>query len=218
MDNRKIYCISGLGADERIFANVKINKATLVYLPWPAFDKNDDLAAYAQKVSALIKEDNPTILGVSFGGMLAVEMSKVRKVNKAIIVSSAKTGDEVTHFTGLNKLVIVKRLIPAFMFTWPHPFILYLFGAKTDEEKELMRNIIRSSDGSLVQWAMKAIQLWDNKIYTANIVHIHGDADKVIDSKQVHPNYWIKGGSHMMIYDMADEINEIINRELAIEK
>src|SRR5688572_9407172 len=85
---RKIYCISGLGADERIFANIKIEGTELVHLHWPQHDESDDMAAYAKKVSAMIPDENPTLLGVSFGGMLAVEIAKQRSVSKAIIVSS----------------------------------------------------------------------------------------------------------------------------------
>lgn len=214
-ETQKIHCISGLGADERIFAHVKVEGTELVHLPWPQQDEHDDMAAYAKKVSAMIPEENPVLLGVSFGGMLAVEIAKQRSVRKAIIVSSAKTGSEVTHFTGLNKWIVKHKMVPAFMFTWPHPYVLYLFGAATDEEKELMRGIIKSSDGKLVRWALKAIQEWHNEMATTNVVHIHGDADKIIESKCVRADYWIKGGTHIMLYNRADEINEIIKKELA---
>ncbi|OSZ78301.1 hypothetical protein CAP35_08575 [Chitinophagaceae bacterium IBVUCB1] len=203
-----------MGADERIFANIKIEGATLVHLSWPAYDEHDELPCYAQKMSALIKEDNPILLGVSFGGMLAVEIAKLRDVKKAIIVSSAKNKGEVPHFGRFMKFLVMKQIVPASFYTWPNRFVLKLFGASTDEEKEVLRGVLTTSDGHLVRWAMKAIQLWQNTNCPPQVVHIHGDADKVITPQYIHADYWIKQGSHIMIYNKSDEINAIIQREL----
>ncbi len=212
---QKIYCLSGLGADERIFSNIKIDNAELIHLPWPAYDEHDEIPCYAQKMSSMIKDDNPILLGVSFGGMLAVEIAKMRAVKKVIIVSSAKTGSEIPHFGKFMKFVVMKQIVPASFYTWPNRFVLKLFGATTDTEKEMLKGVFTSSDGHLVRWAMKAIQLWRNTTYPEPIVHIHGDADKIITPQYIHANYWIKGGSHIMIYNRAAEINAIINKELS---
>ena len=74
-----IHCISGLGADQRIFQKLQIPGAVLKPVPWPDFDKYDELACYAQKVAALIPEGpDEVILGLSFGGMLASEIARMR--------------------------------------------------------------------------------------------------------------------------------------------
>ncbi|MBL7683409.1 MAG: alpha/beta hydrolase [Flavipsychrobacter sp.] len=211
---KKIYCLSGLGADERIFANLRIDGAELVHLPWPEYDEHDELPCYAQKMSALIKDENPILLGVSFGGMLAVEIAKIRKVEKVIIVSSAKTKEEIPHFGRFMKFIVTKQVVPAVFFTWPNRFVMQMFGAAIDIEKEMLKGVFRATDGYLVRWAMKAIQLWRNSTYPEPIVHIHGDADKIITPEYIHADYWIKGGSHIMIYNKAEEINTIINKEL----
>ena len=212
---KKIYCLSGLGADDRIFANLKIEEAQLVHLPWPEYDEHDELPCYAQKMSALINDENPILLGVSFGGMLAVEIAKMRAVQKVIIVSSAKTREEIPHFGKFMKFIITKQVVPAIFFSWPNKIVMKLFGANTDNEKEMLSGVFRDTDGYLVRWAMKAIQLWQNEAYPQPIVHIHGDADKIITPEYIHPNYWINGGSHIMIYNRAEEISAIINKELS---
>lgn len=211
---KKIYCLSGLGADERIFVNLRIDDAELVHLPWPEYDEHDELPCYAQKMSALIKDESPILLGVSFGGMLAVEIAKIRKVEKVIIVSSAKTKEEIPHFGRFMKFIVTKQVVPAVFFTWPNRVVMQMFGADTDNEKEMLKGVFRATDGYLVRWAMKAIQLWRNSTYPEPIVHIHGDADKIITPEYIHADYWIKGGSHIMIYNKAEEINTIINKEL----
>jgi pimeloyl-ACP methyl ester carboxylesterase len=211
---QKIYCLSGLGADKQIFTNIHIDNAELVHIPWPDYDEHDEIPCYAQKVASLIKEENPILLGVSFGGMLAVEIAKMKSVKKVFIVSSSKTVHEIPHYGNFMKMLIKSEKLPGFFYTWPNKYLLKLFGAQTENEKQLVRDVMKVSDGLFMRWAMKAIQLWHNEDFPEPIVHIHGDADKIITPEFIHPNHWIKGGTHIMIYNRADEINAIINQEL----
>lgn len=209
-----IYCISGLGADERVFQRTKIKGAKLHHIKWPEYDAADDMESYAQKVSALIPGDNPTILGLSFGGMLTVEIAKRRNVKKAIIVSSAKSFVEVPHFSKLVQMIITSLAVPAFFFKLPNAALFKLFGASTEDEKRMLSSILKKSDGQFMRWAMKAVTLWHNTSYPPGIVHIHGTDDKIIPPVAVKPTHWVEGGSHIMIYNRAEEVNRIIEKEL----
>lgn len=204
-----------MGADERIFANIRIDNAKLVHIPWPDYDEHDEIPCYAQKLAATIPEENPVLLGVSFGGMLGIEIAKILSVRKLFIVSSSKTSSEIPHFGRFMKTLMMSGKLPGFFYTWPNKYLLQLFGAETEEEKQLLRNVLHDSDGLFMRWAMKVIQLWRNTEYPEQLVHIHGDADKIITPEFVHPNYWIKDGTHIMIYNRAEEISTIINKELS---
>jgi pimeloyl-ACP methyl ester carboxylesterase len=211
---KPIYCISGLGADERIFKKLHINGHELKHISWPEFDRYDELPCYAQKVSVLIPDENPIILGLSFGGMLAVEIGKMRPVKQLILISSAKTANELTKFGGLLRKLIVTQVLPAFIYKMPSDRMYDMFSAQTEEDKELLRGILKDSDGQFMRWAMKAVTLWRNQTYPEPIMHIHGTADKIIPAQPVLPDHWIEGGGHMMVYNRADEINAILNKEL----
>ena len=96
----------------------------------------------------------------------------------------------------------------------PNRFLFERFGAKTKEEKELLRAILEDTDPHFVKWAMNALLSWQNETVPGNITHIHGTADHIILPDNIKPDYWIAGGTHMMIYNRADEINKIINSNL----
>lgn len=211
---RKLYCISGLGADERVFMKLKIKNAELVHLPWPPYDKQDELACYAQKVSVLIKDENPIILGVSLGGMIGVEISKIRQVKKLILVSSAKTKEEMPPYEGTFGNMMKSGIVPAFMFKMPNSVMMERFGAETEEDETVLRMILKASDGKFMKWAMKAIAYWENEVVVPPVVHIHGKKDKMIFPGNVNANYWIEDGGHMMVYNRAEEISRIIEHEL----
>ena len=208
---KNIYCISGLGADERVFRNLKIPGAKLVYLPWAQYDKHDEMSCYAQKMAYQIKEENPIVLGVSFGGMLATEMKILNPHQKTIIISSAKTNKELPHLSGILRFIIKTNIIPyGRIAKSPNKYSFRMFGAENEEEKELFADILRSTDLGFIKWATKTMLDWRNDITPDGIFHIHGTADRLINPAQVHPTRWVDGGSHFMIYNRAAEVSRLI--------
>jgi len=212
---KQVYCLSGLGADYRIFKKLSLNDVELVHIPWVPFDKHDELSCYAQKMSAQIPGDEPTILGVSFGGMLAVEIAKLRATKKIFLVSSAKTKAEIEGSGGMMMQFLIKHnMLPAALMKIPNSVMFKKFGAVEADEKELLASILKDTDTNFVKWALKAMQLWDNARYAENITHIHGTDDHIISPAHIKPDYWIQGGTHLMVYNRANEVAGIINKYL----
>lgn len=210
----RIYCIPGIGADETVFKKLQVPGKELVHIHWPEFDKHDELGCYAQKIIPQIKEENPVILGLSFGGMLAIEIAKIHPVRKIILVSSAKTKYELPQYGKFFRTLILSQVIPSFLYTIPNTVTYKLFGAHKEEEIDMLKGVFENTDGKLMKWAMKAITLWRNETYPEPLVHIHGTADKILPIENIHANYIIEGGSHIMIYNRAQEISNIIAKEL----
>lgn len=207
----RIYCISGLGADARIFANVHIPDTELVHLPWPEPDKHDEISCYAQKIAGSIPEPNPSILGMSFGGMLAVEIAKAQPTKKVAIISSVKTAAELPDVSNTLKFLIKTRLLPVGLAKSGGNAIYERFGANTEEEKHLLRSILDDTDPHFMKWAFRAMLKWRNNAVPTHLLHIHGTADRIISPDKVKPDKWIEGGTHLMIYNRAAEINPVLS-------
>lgn len=211
---KNIYCISGLGADSSIFQKVAINNSVLHHVHWTHLDKDDTVADYARKLSEQIP-DNSDLIGLSFGGMLAVEIAKIKPLKKVVIISSAKTRGEIPNFSNILTWFITHRLIPHFLFTNANKYVFEYFGANTEDEKQLLRHIFNNSDGQFMSRAMRIVTLWNNEVIPPNVVHIHGTSDRIIPPDFIVPDYWIQGGSHIMIYNRAAELNKILNGIIA---
>lgn len=211
---RNLYCISGLGADERVFRKIRLKGYKMIHIPWPEYDEHDELPCYAQKVAYLIKEKNPLILGVSLGGMVAVEIAKYMPVKKLVIVSSAKTKDEMPPYTNIFGRLMKSGILPPFLYKTPNIILFEKFGTESEEDDAVLSAILRDSDGKFMRWAMKAIAVWDNETIVESLIHIHGTNDKIIFPDNISANYWIDDGGHMMIYNRAAEVSKIIQEEL----
>ncbi len=210
-----IYCIPGLGCTEKLFANTTFTNHTKVVLQWPVPEKTDTMETYAKKFLPQINQTKPfCLLGVSFGGMLCTELSHLIKPYKTFVISSAKGRNELPWFLktlntlGLHKLVSERyhRKL-AYHGKW---FIG--FGSAYIPE---YLGMINSMVPNYFTYCINMIVSWTRKKIDANIIHIHGNTDRLLSHKNIYFNYIVDNGGHAMILFNAIEINKIIEKELA---
>ena len=92
-----VYCVSGLGADERIFSDLDIGEGYEI-IPVKHVDHRgcETLKEYALLLAQKIPIDREVVLlGDSFGGMVVQEIAQVRKVKFLILTSTIKQGDNL---------------------------------------------------------------------------------------------------------------------------
>ena len=103
---QKVFFISGLGADKRSFSFLDLSFCTPVFISWLAPLPKETLVAYALRLRATITELNPTIVGLSFGGMLVTEMAKADASVTPIIISSNKSSSEFPFWLKIGIIYI----------------------------------------------------------------------------------------------------------------
>lgn len=211
---KPIYCISGLGADEKIFTNLHIKGYHLEYIPWIRPHKNERIEGYAKRMSEYIKEDGAVLLGVSFGGMMGIEIAKQKPLRKLIIVSSIKSVRELPRWMKTAGMLKLDKLLPTRIHKYTEKIGNSRLGVSTTEEKEMVRAYRRNADLVFVNWAITQILNWKNNWQPESLIHIHGDNDKIFPVKKINPTRIIKDGTHMIIYNRAGEISEYIQNRI----
>lgn len=214
--SKHIYCISGLGADFRIFSKLEIPGVILHPIVWQMPEKEDDMRSFAVKLSRQIQHPNPILLGVSFGGMLTTEIAKAMPVEKAIIVSSCKTKQELPMYMRAAGKVGLHKAVPYGLVTQNRLLSRFIFDTRSrQEELYLKQMMLKQTQVEFIKRSVNIILNWQNKSYPENLCHIHGSTDKLLLSGSVKPHYWVKGGGHFMIWNMAEEISNLIQKELS---
>ena len=105
-----VYCISGLGADERIFCKLDIPGSTFHFIQWIQPETAEDIYAYAGRLKEQIVHDHPVLMGVSFGGMMAIELAKIFPVDKVVLISSIKSANELPEWIISMVTMIISSL------------------------------------------------------------------------------------------------------------
>ena len=177
---KTIYLFSGLGADYRAFENIELPGYKLVHIRWVEPAKEETMEQYAQRLTAQITTENPILIGLSFGGMMAVEVSKLIATEKIILISSAKTKGELAAGQSFFLKTGLYKYLPGSMITGTNFMVYRLFGARSVADKTLLAAIMEDTDPRFFRWAMKQMAHWQNETVPPNLIHIHGTADKII--------------------------------------
>lgn len=209
-EEKTIYFFSGLGADSSLFMNLKLPGYHKVYVSWIPAVPNESLTQYAGRIKSQITAENPYLVGLSFGGIVAVEISKQIKVKKMVLISSVRIKAELNKRQFFFMKLGLYRIIPAALINRTNFLTYRYFGAKSQNDKKALTKLLKSTDVTFFRWALKSIAYWDNKEVPERTIQIHGTADRVIASKLLHPDYRIKGGGHLMVFNRADTISKII--------
>lgn len=213
----KAYFISGLGADKRAFDKLSLpERFEIIHLNWIAPKDSECLSQYAQRFAQQINNTEPFILvGLSFGGMIATEISKVLQPQQLILISSAATQQELPllyRFAGklhLERFLPYKKMIqkPGRIFNW-------LFGPMDEYSGNILHSFIINSDPLFLKWALGQISRWKNKERPANLLQIHGSNDKVLWSKRSQAPIVMSGGGHLCVLSHYGVINTLLANQL----
>ena len=208
----KIYFISGLGADEKAFQSLQLPGVQPIHLNWVPPLKKESIEAYAQRMADRITEPDPVIIGLSFGGIMAIEIAKLIPVKKLIIISSAKGKQELPPYFTICRYIPFHKLMPLRVISMNEKAMFYIFGTRTIEQKKNLVSIINNSITGFNEWAIDRIVNWTNKQIPAKLVHIHGDADKLLPYRFVKADHTISNGGHFMIVNQAKEISALLQK------
>jgi pimeloyl-ACP methyl ester carboxylesterase len=208
----KVYFISGLGADSRAFNFLDLSFCEPVFINWLTPELNESLASYARRLFTCINDEHATIVGLSFGGMLATEIAKHHPNTNVILIASCKTYKEIPGYLRFWRRFPVYKYFSEKSMKRSGKLILNILGSKGEQQQKLQREIIKSSNPTFTKWAMGAIINWKNETVPSNIIHIHGKADKLLPFRYVKADYCIDKGEHVMVMDKAEELSALLKQ------
>jgi pimeloyl-ACP methyl ester carboxylesterase len=207
---KTIYCISGLGADERVFSKIAVPGYVLQPLQWKVPIRNESLVEYAQRMLTEIKEEKPVLMGLSFGGMMSIEIAKLVEVEKVIIISSIKSASELPGWMRFAGRLWLDKMVPLKSFKIMEPVQNYKLGVTNAEERKMAIEYRRNANRKYTNWAINQVLNWKNDWQHPLTYHIHGTRDRMFPIKKITPSYTVNDGGHLMIMNKADEINQYL--------
>lgn len=79
---KELYIFSGLGADERVFQKLDFFGFTTIFIKWVVPQEKETIEDYATRILNQITTTKPILIGLSFGGIIAVEVAKLIATEK----------------------------------------------------------------------------------------------------------------------------------------
>ena len=209
----KVYFIPGIGADYRLFTHILLPEGyPPSHIHWIDPFDNEKLSDYAFRLSGQIDQSEPFILvGLSLGGMMAVELAKRLDPVCTIIVSSIPVKAHLPRYFRLaGKLGLEKLVSPSFLkaaTTAKHALT-----SQSAANKRLMYDIIRAGDDRFIRWAITAVLEWENKEVPQRLYHIHGTRDEIFPISLTRPTHIVEKGDHNFVVSQPEILNQILKK------
>jgi pimeloyl-ACP methyl ester carboxylesterase len=212
---KHIYCISGFGADERVFSKLNFGDHPIHFISWLTPLKKESIEQYAKRMGEKIQHDNPILLGLSFGGIMCIEIAKIIKTHKVILISSIKSFREMPLWMRVAGKAKLNKFFPLKSFRIIEPIENYNLGIENSDELKLVREYRRNIGQQYTNWAIHQILHWKNEWQPGDLIHIHGDKDHIFPIKNIKADYIIPGGGHFMVMNRTEKVNGIIKELLS---
>ena len=206
----QVFFLSGLGADRRVFRSLDVSFCEPIFIDWISPQQHETLEHYALRIKETFIPENATVIGLSFGGMLATEIAKHDSSVNSIIISSAKTIYELPAYFRSGKFLRLHYWVSGEVQKRFMLKMKWLFGINSIEGTKIYKEIINDCNPDFNSWAIDAILNWKNIDVCQNIVHIHGTHDKILPYKYVRCNYTVQKGEHLTILEQASIISAIL--------
>lgn len=217
-----VYFMPGMAASSLIFENIKLpeNQFQMHMLEWIMPSENETIEHYSKRMTEHIKHENVVLIGVSFGGIIVQEMSKLIKLRKLIVVSSIKTKHELPKRMKLARITKAYKIMPTSLVNNIDALAKYTFGKTIKKRIALYRKYLSVTNKQYLDWALKQVICWNQDKSIPEAIHIHGEKDAVFPHRCLGDCITVKGGTHVMIINKYKWFNEnlpklILDEDLA---
>jgi len=220
MDTSKIhfYLVPGLAASAEIFRNISFPSDTyeIHILDWLIPEKKESLAHYAERMATKVVHSNTVLVGVSFGGVLAQEMSAFLTLKNLIIISSVKTRNELPKRLRFARKTLAYKLVPTGLILSATDLRKFAIGPRSRKRLSLYQEYLSVRNKTYLDWAIKNMVCWERTEAVENVIHIHGDKDIVFPIKNIKEYILLPGGTHVMIIHkgkwLSNKLLELIEK------
>ena len=208
-----LILLPGLGGDPRLFDGQRAAFPELVTPRWIPPRPREPLTDYAARFAQVIDPECQCFLGgVSFGGVVALEVASHLKTRECYLIGSIRSPQQMPFRLKLLRpisdlIVIPKRL---------SPWALTCGGRRLKPTVRGALHQLKDSDEHFLRWAAGAILRWvpSADIAHVKVVQIHGERDRVFPIRKVSADVTIANAGHLVSLTHANEVNRYLRERM----
>lgn len=219
----KIYAISGLGANEKVFEKLVFPVGyELIVIPWLIPHSSESIQSYAFRMSENIDvSEDFALLGLSFGGIIAqiirnqlTETVNMKRQIPLILFSTISSEKEKPFWISINRFVPFYKLFPNFLLTYSPLIGLYsLVQSLFSKNLPSLKVIYTMRDSQYISWAFRQV-IYSQNVFSnsfsdsRNRYHFHGTSDFVFPIWNIENPIRIPHAGHLAVYEKAEVVNK----------
>ena len=212
----RLVLFSGMGADGRLFRSIRIPEAEIVTPDHAEPAPGGALTQYAARIAAALAiQPDDIVGGISFGGMLAGEIARQRRVAGLILLGSCLRPDRLPRsYRWIERFGV---FIPDFALScrsW-RPLVRWRFAPLTKDAERCLIEMANSYPAAQIRAFGRMIMDWPGvDDVSCPVLSIHGDLDRIIPRNCATPDIVIKDAGHAFTLTHADQTTAAIREFL----
>lgn len=211
MNETITYFFPGMAASDVMFYKYRNLPFKCHFFNWIDPIKNERVKDYAARyIQMMDRSKKINLVGVSFGGILAVEIAGQIEVNKVVLISSMTSRKTYPFLMKLFKHVPLYRLIPPKMPPINKGIVRKIFGIERKEDLEFFIKMISRYNFKNLRWSIRELLHWEYKEEMQGLIHIIGDQDRLFKPANTTNEIIIPGGTHYMVVDRAEDVKNVL--------
>lgn len=211
--------LPGIGLDERLYAPQMTAFREIRVPAWLRPRYFESLPSYAKRMADAVNPDGPCYVGgMSFGGMVALEMTRHLDCRGCFLISTVRSRDELPYWArflapwawvlppradllgvaaGTLGLWTVGRFLPV---RW-RQFLIHLSKTRAP----------------IMPWACRAAVKWrPTEAYPCPIYQLHGDADPILPHHHTRADQIVPRGGHLLPLTHPLVVNQFLRERIAM--
>jgi pimeloyl-ACP methyl ester carboxylesterase len=191
-----IYLIPGMTADFPVYSRVLRLLPNAIVADYIPPEGNETLVSYASRMANRIPA-NSFVAGVSFGGIVALEIARVVRPQGCILISSIRKPAELPPWFRIWRALGGRRS-NAFLQTIGTAASMVPRFACTSSTIRVTK--LAGAGGRWHRWATASVLDWqpDPEFKACPLLQIHGSADSTFPIRYINPDVTVVGGRHAL--------------------
>lgn len=198
MDSNKvpIYLIPGMTPDYPVYSRILPLLPSAIVIDFIQPNPRETLVSYASRMASQLS-CNSFIGGVSFGGIVALEVARILRPRGCIVISSVRNPNELPPWFRVVRL-LGRRCCSSFLGMIGSAATMLpksICSPTTIRAKKLA-----GMDGRWHRWATSAVIDWQPGKASVGcpVLQIHGTADTTFPIRYTHPDIIVPDGRHAL--------------------
>ncbi len=201
-----LYLLPGLGLSVNYFDSLSFPdycQVNAIALIQPA--GKESLQSYAGRLTQHIEAGVPFVLmGMSFGGVLAQEMAKIRRPEAIILLSTIQHSTDLPWYFQLGHKVRLSKILP-YRLVEKYIRLLRTFDSK---ENQILYDNSTVSANFLI-WSLDKILNWRPAGTNVPCYQVHGGRDRLLPCRYKEKMFVIPRAKHLLLPEKHREVSEI---------
>lgn len=206
--DQPIILFSGMAADAAVAEPQLRAFPKLVVPPWPKPSEDESLTSYCERLANELRPLGAVAIGgISFGGVIAMEVARFLNPRCVILIASVRSPKEMPwRIRVLRNFLWLLPLVPIRWMQWlarAIPLWSSVFAGIVQE--------FRQADPVTLRWSIRQVLRWQGPPpLSCPLYQVHGDRDFLFPYKLTAPDVLIRGGGHLISMTRGKQVNEFI--------